>query len=135
MSLFRWGSEHEIYLPEIDAEHRGLFLAGEDLHRALSAGAPPDRIKEGLHNLLQLAEAHFLHEERLMRDSGFESYEWHRKQHDAVRKRAKEIDGRDTVAVTAAVDYLSGWLRDHTSVADRIMAAHIRNWGRRRKAA
>ncbi|MBS1859710.1 MAG: hemerythrin family protein [Acidobacteria bacterium] len=134
MSLFRWGSEHEIYLPEIDAEHRGLFLAGEELHRALAAGATPDRIKEGLHSLLQLTEAHFLHEERLMRASGFEAYEWHRRQHDTLRKRAREIDGGDNLSVTAALDYLAGWLRDHTSVADRIMAAHIRNWGRRKAA-
>ncbi|MDE3165455.1 MAG: hemerythrin family protein [Acidobacteriota bacterium] len=134
MSLFRWGSEHEIYLPEIDAEHRGLFLAGEELHRALAAGATAERLKEALHNLLQLAEAHFLHEERLMRDSGFASYEWHRRQHDSVRRRAKELAAADRLSVTAALDFLASWLRDHTAVADRIMAAHVRNWSRRKAA-
>lgn len=134
MSLFRWGSQHDVYLPEIDAEHRALFLAGEELHRLVLAGANPDKIGEGLHNVLQLAEAHFQHEERLMRDSEFESYEWHCEQHETVRRRAGAIDSKDAAAVESALQFLAGWLRDHTAVADRIMAAHVRNWTRRKAA-
>ena len=131
MSLFRWSSEHDIYLPEVDAEHRAVFLAGEELHRALVAGARAEKVKQGLHNLLELTEAHFLHEERLMRDSGFESLECHCRQHDTVRKKMKGLNTGDRKAMAAALEFLSGWLHDHTSVADRIMAAHVRNWGRR----
>jgi len=134
MSLLRWTDENDIFLPELDAEHRALFVAGEELHRAVSAGAPADQVKERLHHVLQLAEAHFLHEERLMRDSAFESYEWHRKQHDVIRRRAKRTDGTDLLAVAALLDYVAGWLRDHTAVADRIMASHLRNWMRNQAA-
>ena len=134
MSLFHWTAEHDVFLPEIDAEHRALFVAGEDLHRALSAGAGPDKIKEGMHHLLQMVEAHFLHEEQLMQASEFESFEWHRTQHNSVRKRAEATDPGDALSVTGLLEYTASWLRDHTAVADRIMAAHVRNWARRRAA-
>jgi hemerythrin-like metal-binding protein len=133
-ALFRWSAEHEVFLPEIDAEHRALFLGGRELTRAIAGGAHPDRVEEGVRNVLLLAEAHFLHEEHLMEDSDFESLEWHRTQHDAVRKRALETDPRDPESVSALLTFTSGWLNDHTAVADRIMASHLRNWGRRKAA-
>jgi methyl-accepting chemotaxis protein len=134
MSSFRWSAEHDVYLPEIDAEHRGLFKAGLYLQRALTSGAGPERLKESWHSLWQLVDAHFLHEERLMQDSGFESYEWHRKQHNTARKKIAGIDAADRKKATEALGFLANWLRDHTSVADRIMAAHVRNWTRRKAA-
>ena len=131
---FRWSAEHEIFLPEIDAEHRALFTGGRELSRAIASGAHPDRLEEGVRNILLLAEAHFRHEEQLMADSAFESLEWHRTQHDAVRRRAAETDPRDPVSIAALLKFVGGWLNDHTAVADRIMASHIRNWSRRRAA-
>ena len=134
MSLFRWTSEVDVFLPELDAEHRGMFIAAEELYRMVSTGAPGEQVKERLHHVWQMVEAHLLHEERLMRQSGFQSYEWHRKQHDAVRRRAKETDGSDLAAVAALLEYVAGWIKDHTAVADRIMASHLRNWLRGRAA-
>ena len=39
MSPFKWSSAHSTYLPEIDAEHRALYRLGDELHKALLAGA------------------------------------------------------------------------------------------------
>jgi hemerythrin len=134
MSLFRWTGEHDVFLPEVDAEHRALFLAGDHLHRALLAAAPPDVLKQRLHSLLQLVETHFQHEERMMRESEFASYEWHRKQHNTVRNKMKMLNRDDRAGVESALAFIAGWLRDHTAVADRIMASHVRNWSRRKAA-
>jgi hemerythrin-like metal-binding protein len=131
---FRWSAEHEIFLPEIDAEHRALFVGGRELSRALARGADPDKLEEGVRNVLLLAEAHFLHEEQLMEDSDFVSFDWHRTQHDAVRRRAAETDPRDPQSIALLLKFVSGWLNDHTAVADRIMASHVRNWARRHAA-
>jgi hemerythrin len=134
MSLFRWGKDHEIFLPEVDAEHRSIFQAGEELHRLLNAGAGTDTIQQALNHLAQLAEAHFQHEERLMKQSAFESRRWHVQQHDAVRKRAAQIDVNSPETVAAFLAFLAAWLGDHASVADRIMASHVRNWWRGKAA-
>ena len=94
MSLFKWSSAHSIYLPEIDAEHRAIYRLGDELHKALLAGADPAQLKPILANLLESAEEHFRHEERLMRAMHYAAFEWHKRQHDAARKRAKALAGR-----------------------------------------
>ena len=57
---------------------------------------------------------------------------WHKSQHDAVRKRAKAVVTRmekgDSAAAGELLEFLSVWLRDHMSVADRMMGAYLRNY-------
>ena len=139
MQLFKWTKTHDIFLPEIDAEHRNICRGGSELYKAIMAGAPPERLSTLLQSLLESAESHFQHEERIMRESEFPSLPWHQQQHDAVRHRAQEfmtrIQAGDSGASTELLTFLSGWLRDHTSVADRMMGAYLRNWQRRQAVA
>jgi hemerythrin len=81
---------------------------------------------------LETAEEHFRHEERLMRAMHYTAFAWHKSQHDAVRKRAKAAASRmekgDSAAAGELLQFLSAWLRDHMSVADRMMGAYLRNY-------
>ena len=45
MSLFKWSSAYSVYLPEIDAEHREIYRLGNELHKALLAGAARAQLK------------------------------------------------------------------------------------------
>jgi hemerythrin-like metal-binding protein len=132
MSLFKWSNAHSVYLPEIDAEHRALYRLGDELHKALLAGAVPAQMQPILANLLESAEQHFRHEERLMRAIHYNGFAWHKHQHDAARKRtkalAKSIEGGDSAAAGELLQFLSDWLRDHMAVADRMMGARLRNY-------
>ena len=132
MSLFKWSGAHSIYLPEIDAEHRAIYLLGDELHKALLAGGDPANLKPIAANLSETMEEHFRHEERLMRAMHYPSFEWHKRQHNAARKRskalAKRIEGGDAAAAGELLQFLSIWLRDHMSVADRMMGAYLRNY-------
>jgi hemerythrin len=132
MSLFKWSSAQSVYLPEIDAEHRALYRVGDELHKALMAGADPAHLKPVVMNLLESAEQHFRHEERLMRAIHYTSFNWHKGQHDAVRKRAKalakRIDAGDSAATAELLEFLAEWLRGHLGVADRMMGARLRNY-------
>jgi hemerythrin len=132
MSTFKWSSDHSIYLPEIDAEHRALYRLGDELHKALLAGADAVQQKRLMANLLESAEEHFRHEERLMRAMHYTAFAWHKSQHDAVRKRAKSAVTRmekgDAAGAVEFLEFLSVWLRDHMSVADRMMGAYLRNY-------
>jgi len=130
MVPFSWSVHNEVFLPEIDAEHRALFQGGQELQRLLAAEAPVERIRECLNHVAQLAESHFQHEERLMRESQFVSLDWHIQQHDHLRRLSKEVDAADMPSLRAFVEHVGTWLHDHTTVADRIMAAHVRNWSR-----
>src|SRR5450432_3186914 len=94
MSLFTWSSAHSVYLPEIDAEHRAIYRLGNELHKALLAGAEPAQLKPVLVNLLESAEQHFRHEERLMGAMHYTALAWHKRQHDTARKKAKALSRR-----------------------------------------
>ena len=132
MSLFKWSSALSVYLPEIDAEHRAIYRLGDELHKAVLAGATPARLQPIVANLLETAEQHFRHEERLMRAIHYTEFEWHKKQHNAARKRskalAKRIAAGDSAAAGELIEFLSEWLHGHLGVADRMMSARLRNY-------
>jgi len=138
MPRFHWSSQYTVYVPQIDAEHRAIFLMGAELEQAAAARATQVRISEIVRALIDHAEDHFTHEERLMRAARYQGYEWHKRQHDAVRRRLREISGRiesdDRQAPAELLEYLARWLRDHTAVTDRMLGAALRNLSRKQKA-
>ena len=113
------------------AEQQNVEVA---LGAALLAGAALPQMQPILANLLESAEQHFRHEERLMRAIHYDGFAWHKHQHDAARKRlkgfAERIDAGESAAVCEMVDFFRLWLRDHTGLHDRMMAAYLRNFGR-----
>jgi hemerythrin len=133
MRLFRWSEENDVFLAQIDAEHRDLFRIANGLQQAV-AGKATDAVKEHLHALIAHAEDHFSHEEWLMESVKYPSYGWHKQQHNTARRRLKLlaplIESGESEAAELLLDFLEGWLRDHTSVTDRMMAAYVRNYER-----
>ena len=131
MRHFGWSEGNEVYLPLIDAEHRALFGLGDALQNAVSAAT---QVREHLHRLTAQAEEHFTHEEWLMQSAGYPSYGWHKHQHDTARRRinlyAPLIESGDREATDAFLEFLCGWLQDHTGLTDRMMGAYLRNYER-----
>jgi hemerythrin-like metal-binding protein len=126
-------------VPEIDAEHRTLFRLAEEFHETLRKEPDAARLQLVLHSLIGALEDHFSHEERLMRDTDYPAFEWHKQQHDGVRRRVRQfaaaIDAGDSEAPLLLVDYVAGWLKDHTRLTDRMLGAHLRNYGRQQAVA
>jgi len=131
MAHFKWSGAHSVYLPEIDAEHRALFHLGEELQKGIAAGTDLAHLRPVLVNLLESAEAHFKHEERIMKAAHYSAFAWHKKQHDAVRWRVKRlvrrIDAGQPAAAGELLEFLDSWLKTHTRVSDRMMGAYLRN--------
>ena len=134
MRVFKWKAAPAVHLPEIDAEHRAIFQSAGELQQAIEASAPPERILEILRGLAAQAEDHFMHEERLMQSTNYRSGAWHKQQHDAARKRLKQfmtrIEAAEVEQAGPLLDFLSAWMRDHVSVADNMLGAHLRNYQR-----
>jgi hemerythrin-like metal-binding protein len=133
MRRFTWDTDHEVFLGQVDAEHRELFRIAGNLDRALNA-AVAEEVKAQLGLLVARAEEHFQHEEWLMQSSAYPSYGWHKQQHETVRRRLKLfiplIQSGDKEASELFLEFLDGWLHDHTGVTDRMMAAYLRNYER-----
>jgi hemerythrin len=134
LRLFKWSSVHAVYLPEVDEEHRELFRMGEELHQAVLTLADRKVIRAMFRVLVDTITAHFEHEERMMEASAYPGLEWHRRQHrgatQAVLAIMRKLQRGDADAAKELLVFLAGWLEDHTSVTDRMMAAYLRNYGR-----
>jgi hemerythrin len=132
MSLFKWSSAYSVYLPELDAEHRAIFRLAAEFHKALLAGADAEKLQVLVTNLLEVEEQHFRHEERLMKAMHYQGAAWHKKQHDTARKRSREmvkrLEAGDLTVAGDTLKFLSQWLTDHLTVADRMMGASLRNY-------
>ena len=131
MRRFRWSKSNDVFLPEIDGEHQEIYRDVDELQKALASHAPLFQIHKILHRLIACTEDHFAHEERLMSDRHYESFAWHKQQHDTARLRMKQyaprIEEGDAEAGRSLVEFLCKWLRDHTSLTDRMMGAFLRN--------
>jgi hemerythrin-like metal-binding protein len=134
MHRFKWTKAHAVFLPEVDAEHRNLFHLANELAAAVLA-KDTGHVLETLRALIAATEDHFSHEERQMRTTHYPSYAWHKQQHDTLRTRVSQlvpsIESGDGEAAILLLDYLSGWLKDHTALTDRMMAAYLRNYDRK----
>ena len=134
MQLFKWTKAHSVFLPEVDAEHRNLYRLAEELHQSIEAGARAPRIQNEMQSLLDALEEHFAHEERLMKAAACESYEWHKQQHNTVRKKGKrflaDFAAGDRHVPLDFLAFLARWLQDHLSLTDRMMGAQVRNGAR-----
>jgi len=134
MLSFKWSKAHAVYLPEIDAEHRNIFRMAEEFQKASGLGADRARALTLLRGVLAAVEAHFNREERLMRSSRYPLYEWHKRQHDTVRTRSREllkrVEAGEGDAPGMMLEFLAGWMKSHTSVSDRMMGAYLRNYER-----
>jgi hemerythrin len=134
MRGFAWSSENEVFIAQIDAEHRDLFQIAARLEQAIEEKAPPAETRQLLDTMAAHVGDHFSHEEWLMQSVAYPSYGWHRQQHDTARRRLKLfvrlIEEENGEAADVFLDFLAAWLHDHTTVTDRMMAAYVRNYER-----
>lgn len=128
MRNLKWSTSHAVFVPELDGEHKEIFVALDDLQTALAGGGD---IRPHTAHLTDCIVDHFAHEERLMRAARYGSLTWHKQQHIAARRRVVEflqrLEQGDTGAGPELVEYLSNWLHGHTRLADRMMGAFLRN--------
>ena len=134
MRHIAWSPENEVFIAQFDAEHRDLYEIAGELERCIEAQAPDAERGKHLDTLATHIEEHFQHEEWLMQSVHYPSYGWHRQQHDSARRRLRLfvplVEAGDEEAAEAFFEFLGGWLNDHTGVADRMMAAFVRNYER-----
>lgn len=139
MRSLRWTEQNSVHVPEIDAEHQEMFRLAAELRHALLDGGDPRRVDLlGRHLTTEIA-GHLAHEERLMRGAAYPSLQWHERQHQTGRARLATLDralrNGAPDAIFESLERFAGWLHDHTSVADRMVGAYLRNYRRTHSGA
>jgi hemerythrin-like metal-binding protein len=131
MTSLEWTASHVVWLGEIDDEHREIIELAGELQAVLPDPDSSPAVRRATQRLYTSIKEHFAHEERLMRAARYGSLRWHRNQHNFARKRVRqfivEVNAGDRDAGIELIDYLKSWLNDHTRIADRMMAAFLRN--------
>lgn len=130
----QWSDEHSVFIPELDEQHKGLLEVTQELRAAVLTGESKDRLEFLAGRMATRLAAHFRYEEGLMRGSRYSAIDWHERQHQAARVKLAllrdALRGHGAESVFAALEELAGWFLDHVSVADRMLASHIRNYER-----
>ena len=139
MRSLQWTPERAVHVPEIDAEHQEMFRLADDLRRAMLEGEQTARLDLRRRRLAGEVSNHLSHEERLLRDAEYPAYRWHERQHRTGRSKMavleRELQRGDGQLMFQALEELAGWLRDHTSLADRMAGSYLRNYWRERDSA
>src|SRR4249919_2973110 len=88
MGALEWSTSNVVFVTEIDDEHQEIFEALAECRKVVTAGELRE-IRRATEQLANRIEAHFAHEERLMRAARYGSLRWHKQRHDGARKRVQ----------------------------------------------
>jgi hemerythrin-like metal-binding protein len=138
MQAIHWTTDDCVFIPQLDTDHQKIFEDVESLRHSVALGKPASQIG-CLRRLSQSISDHLTGEEGLMRRSRFPGFQWHQSQHDAGRKKlallTQAVHNNDELGVREGLEDLTRWLADHVHLADRMLAAHLRNDRRERLAS
>ncbi len=129
--MIQWESRLELGVPEIDAQHRELFVRLAGFDEALARGDRP-AIGRTFGFLREYALVHFEQEERLMRNVAYPRVEAHRALHLGFGERLRGL--ADDYAANGAHAFLRlrtrnwvvVWLVDHVGGEDVALGRFIR---------
>ena len=117
----------------IDAQHKELITAMNNLLDACSKGKGRDNLSSTAKFLYDYTSRHFADEEKLQIASNYPDYANHKRNHEDFKQVVKGIvaelekDGPTIVLVGKVNNSIGGWLLNHIKKEDVKVAAHIRS--------
>lgn len=135
--MFRWRNEFSCNVEEIDNQHKRLFEIGGKLYDLVSLGNEYDHydeIMKILEELREYTEYHFLYEEKLLQDQGYEQYDIHKIEHDFFIKKLKRlenlnIDEKQDESVMQIITFVADWISSHIMKTDIQYKEHLNSRG------
>jgi hemerythrin len=128
---FTWNDNLSTGNAMIDAQHKQLFTAINDLLDACGSGHGKARIDSTMRFLIEYTHKHFGDEEELQKQYHYPGYAEHKKMHDSfkasIEELAKELQtqGATPVLVAKITASTGEWLIHHIQHEDKRVAAHI----------
>jgi len=133
---YAWNKNLETGNAKIDAQHKELIQAVNELLDACSSGKGRNKIEETSKFLLDYTKRHFADEERLQIESRYPDYITHKKYHDDFVKEVNQIiaqlaaEGPTFIMLGKVNNTIASWLIRHISTEDVKVATHIKNAGK-----
>lgn len=89
--LMRWSEALSVGNAEIDADHQRFMLLINELNDAISQRRDLNQIKQCMQAIIDDAVAHFDHEQRLFKESGYADVENHENHHAHTTNELRNI--------------------------------------------
>lgn len=123
MAFMSWSAGlHGVDVDFADKEHQILFDRLNRLYELVENAADKAEIGKHLDDLLSFVIEHFKHEEDAMQEKGYESYQAHKMEHDALLETCKELQAQfhaGEIEITEdRLEMLKDWLEDHIPMFD-----------------
>lgn len=127
-----WSESYEIGIPDIDADHRGIFSAFNKFSEAIKSGLTDQDAKDAFGVLFWYTVNHFNSEEHILKRSGYPDFEAHRREHYGFEVKLYSIramfsDGNDIR--DELYTFFKEWLLAHILGTDRKFGAYLKTLG------
>lgn len=120
--LINWSRTYSVGVTQMDSEHQRLIDIINNLYAAMRAGRSKDAIGSILDELIDYTKTHFAHEEKLMREVGYDGFDEQKRLHEALVSQAMEIQQKfrnGTALGQEVMTFLKGWLINHIQGTDK----------------
>ena len=127
---FHWSEDLSTAITFLDDEHRGLIRRYRALVDDLRRRADSHHFLEDMEKLAEDTQAHFLHEERVMRNIQYSDYSEHKAEHDRLVRDFSDFIQNIGVGFSdgdlpALTEYFRYWFMSHVREHDVKLKHHI----------
>ncbi len=124
MQLLAWDKRFSVGVREFDQHHKILFEMINSIIIAKEEKSGFRVIKNTLEQLQLYTIFHFAAEEAMLKHFGFDGLDEHITEHAALLNQVVEYQARiaveDGVTIDEVLEFLAGWLLDHTLGMDQL---------------
>jgi len=129
-TLLRWDDSYLIGIDELDYEHKALIDDINRLHEELARHDKKSKIERCLGDIHARMQAHFALEEHVMKERGYEFFDEHKREHEALLNSYTEhmmqfMNDTGVSATPLIEDSLKHWVMDHIRSSDKKMSLMI----------
>lgn len=114
-----WNDSMSVGIPEIDEDHKRFVFLIDELNRAIAGQMDLSEVKKRLQRLIDDAEQHFSHEEKLFKQWKYPDAKDHAKKHENVLKSLQAVMDK-----FISYDFQSEWIDAGIEVKD-ILITHL----------
>ena len=123
MALMTWSDQLSVNIKQVDSQHMKLVELLNNFHEAMKVGKGKEAMGKTFSDLLDYTASHFGTEEELFKKHGYPALASHKREHDALTKKAMDLSQRfsrgEPVVSADTMQFLKGWLYDHIMGSDK----------------
>ncbi len=131
--FIKWDEKHNIGIPLLDEQHRGIASIINSLYYLMNLGADNNNMRLSILNTIkEYAHIHFITEEELLESSGYPDLKAHKELHGKLiaemERMGRTAERHDFTAVEGRplLNFLKNWWIKHINEEDRLYMSYLK---------